>query len=504
MTSQIHEEAPILAPDGKKRPTPLPFFQFSIVILLQLAEPLPLQVIYPFAPQFIRDLGITKGKESQVGYYVGLVHSVFFLTQACTILHWSRISDHVGRKPVILTSLSAISLSMYCFGLSRTFWGLMLCRSLNGALDGNIGVIKGMIAEMTDETNIAQAYAYMTIAWSTAAALGPMIGGSLSRPAERFPRLFGNSEFLKEYPYFLPCAVPATLSAVAWVITYLFLEETVRSPTPVAQYIGFQKGNTTSFTRNGIDDADDTSCAQASSSKADNIQTINNLSPEGENPLPLRSVLTRRVIVAAGNYASLSLVDIAFRAIQPLFFSTPIHLGGLGLQPAAIGNLLSIFGILNGLFQLFFFARMNDRWGSKNIFMVGIASAIPIYLSFPIINTLARHQGYSIAVWAAVSLQIVISVALSLSYGAIFIFISTASPNRASLGATNGLSQMSVSFMRGIGPAAASSLFSLCVDKQYLGSYLVYYILLALVGVSLVIGSLLPGHVWMDRPVRVL
>lgn len=51
MTSQIYEETPILARDRKKRRTPLPFFQFSIVILLQLAEPLPLQVIYPFAPQ---------------------------------------------------------------------------------------------------------------------------------------------------------------------------------------------------------------------------------------------------------------------------------------------------------------------------------------------------------------------------------------------------------------------------------------------------------------------
>jgi len=57
---------------------------------------------------------------------------------------------------------------------------------------------------------------------------------------------------------------------------------------------------------------------------------------------------------------------------------------------------------------------------------------------------------------------------------------------------------MSVSFMRAIGPAAASSLFSLSIDKQYLGGYLVYYILLAIVGVSLFIASMLPRHVWTD------
>jgi hypothetical protein len=54
------EETPLLQPDhdGKKRPTPLPWFQFSITLLLQLAEPMTSQVIYPFAPQvsFVRAL----------------------------------------------------------------------------------------------------------------------------------------------------------------------------------------------------------------------------------------------------------------------------------------------------------------------------------------------------------------------------------------------------------------------------------------------------------------
>ena len=51
--------------------------------------------------------------------------SLFFATQACTVLHWSRLSDHIGRKPVILTGLFGLSLSMYCIALSKTFWGLV-------------------------------------------------------------------------------------------------------------------------------------------------------------------------------------------------------------------------------------------------------------------------------------------------------------------------------------------------------------------------------------------
>ena len=110
--------------------------------------------------QLIRDLGITNGNEGAVGYYVGMMvsgnrvglrvlgmltavapqQSIFFLAQACTILHWSRLSDTIGRKPVILTGLFGISLSMYCFGLSRTFLALVLrCVWLTAAPNTGIG-----------------------------------------------------------------------------------------------------------------------------------------------------------------------------------------------------------------------------------------------------------------------------------------------------------------------------------------------------------------------------
>lgn len=52
--------------------------------------------------------------------------SIFFAAEAATVPHWSRISDHVGRKPVIMTGLAGLSLSMCCFGLSRTFWGAVI------------------------------------------------------------------------------------------------------------------------------------------------------------------------------------------------------------------------------------------------------------------------------------------------------------------------------------------------------------------------------------------
>lgn len=101
-----------------------------------------------------------------------LQQSLFFATEAITVLHWSRFSDRIGRKPVVMIGLFGLSMSMICFGLSRTFWTLVLSRSFNGALNGNVGVLKSMLGEMTDPTNIAQAYSFIPVTWSIGCTLG--------------------------------------------------------------------------------------------------------------------------------------------------------------------------------------------------------------------------------------------------------------------------------------------------------------------------------------------
>lgn len=243
-----------------------------------------------------------------------------------------------------------------------------------------------------------------------ASQLGPIIGGSLARPVDRFPSLFGNNEFLKKYPYFLPCAVPATFSLLAWTVTCLFLKETVVSPTPISELIGLKKE------KKVLAESARPEITQVGSSIKTTPVVVEHAAEDGKI-LSLRELLTFRVVIAAGNYASLSLIDIAFRAVQPLFFSTPIDMGGMGLPPPIIGNILSLAGILNGLFQVFFFAQINDRYGSKKLFITGMASAIPIFATFPLLNYLARVEGYSTLVWAVVLFQIVMSIAISLAYG---------------------------------------------------------------------------------------
>ncbi|OBZ72442.1 Protein ZINC INDUCED FACILITATOR-LIKE 1 [Grifola frondosa] len=472
---QIDEETPLLHEElrnHKPTRTPIPWGQFSILLVLQLAEPLTSQVIYPFTPDLIRNIGITHGDESRVGYYVGLMQSIFFATQAITVLHWSRALT----IPVIMTGLIGLSLSMYCFGLSRTFWGLVV--SLNGALNGNIGVLKSMLAEITDSTNLAQAYAYLPISWSTGSTLGPIIGGSLSRPAERFPELFGNSEFMKTYPYFLACAIPATFSVIACLVTLFFLKETVRSPISIRSLLKLHRGKTDRGTDNQIFKA--------------------TLSEDESGPLPFKALLVHRVILACGNYCMLAIVDSTLRAFQPVFYSTPIHLGGLGLPPHLIGVILSFYGIFNGIMQIFLFRRTHDRFGTKTLYILGISSTLLVFATFPLLNLLAKAEGLTPTVWVAVTLHALLTIPINFSYGCSFMYITASSPNKASLGSVNGMAQMTVSIMRAIGPATANSLFSLSIDDthHYLGGNLVYYVLSVIVCMAIWVGMQLPSKVW--------
>ena len=75
-------------------------------------------------------------------------------------------------------------------------------------------------------------------------------------------------------------------------------------------------------------------------------------------------------------------------------------------------------------------------------------------------------------------------------------YISSAAPNRRSLGATNGIAQMIVSTQRTIGPAASASLFAFSLDNNILGGNFVYVVLLAMVWIGLAVALKLPKNKW--------
>lgn len=132
----------------------------------------------------------------------------------------------------------------------------------------------------------------------------------------------------------------------------------------------------------------------------------------------MRALLTYPVLLSVANYALLAMLDIAYRAIQPLFFATPIEFGGLGQSPARIGAILALFGLANGVFQATCFAKLIDRWGPRRLFLLGMSMFAVLYSIFPLVNHVARQAGETTPlVWALVALQLALTVTCDMAYG---------------------------------------------------------------------------------------
>ncbi|KAJ7650802.1 major facilitator superfamily transporter [Roridomyces roridus] len=437
--------------------TPLPVLQLSIVLLMQLSEPIASQSIFPYINQLVSELDITGGDKKKVGYYAGL-ESLFFLTQAMTVLQWSRTSDRIGRKPVLLMGLLGTAASIYCFGLSRTFWTLVVSRCLSGLLNGNVGVMKSTMGDLTDRTNRADAFAFLPIIWAMGASIGPLIGGSLARPHSRFPEAF-SSPFWVEFPYFLPCLVTGSFVLFCAFVALLFFKETVPAWKPVSAECGSKPSGPRSF---------------------------------GD------LLASRNILLSIGNYVTLAYLNTTHLALLPLFLSMPIEIGGLGLHPPTIGLIMSIYGATSGTFQVLFFARLIRRFGEGRIFMLGISTCPLVFALYPLMSAIAqRRSDLNHLIWVLMGLLIALSALMETAFGAVFMFMTASAP-KSSRGTVNGLAQTSVALARALGPAMSTALFSLSVQHDLLGGRMVYAVYIVLAGGAILFGAQLPERSWDD------
>lgn len=163
-------------------------------------------------------------RKNEVAKWVGMSSAVAGGCQALMAVPWGTASDYVGRKPIVLLCLTFTMVFSIVFGMSQSLAMLLVSRGLLGFLNGNVGIMRTMVAEMVTERELQpRAFSIMPLVWTLGSIFGPAFGGALARPAEKHPALFGGSELLKKYPFVLPNLAAACVFVVGITTGILFL-----------------------------------------------------------------------------------------------------------------------------------------------------------------------------------------------------------------------------------------------------------------------------------------
>jgi multidrug resistance protein len=111
------------------------------------------------------------------GFEVGLLFSSFSIAQFFFAPVMGRLSDRIGRKPVIIISLLGTAVGSFVTGAAGTLWLLFLGRFLDGASGASVSVAQSAITDIAPPEQRARLLGMLGAAFGVGFVFGPAIGG---------------------------------------------------------------------------------------------------------------------------------------------------------------------------------------------------------------------------------------------------------------------------------------------------------------------------------------
>jgi MFS transporter, DHA1 family, tetracycline resistance protein len=368
--------------------SPLFFIFLTVFIdLLGFGIVLPLLPIYSLSYQ---------ASEAEIGILFGS----FSAMQLLFAPMWGRLSDRIGRRPVLIGGLVGTALSYGLFAVADSLPLLFASRILAGFFGANVSTAQAYIADVTTPENRAKGMGMIGAAFGLGFMLGPLIGGELTAVSVHAPGI-----------------AAALLSASAALFGWLKLPEPVRKQGPASRLFRFEQ------VRRAFSDP----------------------------RLGVLLLLSFLFITAFSSFESM----FTLFGIQrfPSWFGIdaaiahPTHADAMRAAPWA-GRYLGVIGLLSAVIQGGFIRRLVPRFGEP-----ALATAGPLILGIAML-----------VIGSASSFGIVIAGCVLMPFGfginnpALFGMISRASPSEEQ-GAYLGLNQSVSSLARMAGPVLGGTLF---------------------------------------------
>lgn len=468
----------------------------------RFAEPITLTSIFPYLPEMIESFHVD---ETNIAFWAGLTSAIFSLSQCLTAVPWGRASDHWGRKPVILLGLTCTMVTSLMWGFSTSLPIAVVARALQGGMNGNVGIIRTMVAEMCPWRELQpRAFSIMPLVWNLGSVLGPAFGGALSNPYHRGPKDDGSADgrLLWKFPYALPNILGSCFFLVGIITGILFLDETLASRKHQRDYgrrLGIEleiaiqrqiKAVKDSFRRLRGEETEPLLSSRNPEYfiPEDTNTTITAVdSKPGDLPSKSKSpsyteVLTPQTILNLLVYTILAMHSIAFDQLLPVFMHHPRSghdilplpsLGdnilrfnaGFGLYSGRIGLLFTAYGIVGIFYQFLIFPPVARKYGVANCLKAVMVIMPVIYILAPfstLAGTVEAAQGTLFALW------LVKGLCSTFAFPCTTILLTNGASSIRVLATVNGIATSVSAIGRAAGPSLSGTLFTWGVKEGYI------------------------------------
>jgi MFS transporter, DHA1 family, tetracycline resistance protein len=188
--------------------------QLAIIFLTIFIDLLGFGLIIPIVPFYLEDM---VHAPEQIGKIIATMIMAYSLMQFIFAPIWGRLSDKIGRRPVILISLAGTAVTHIWFAMATEVWMLYASRILTGIFAATIPSATAYISDITEDHNRAKGMGLVGAAFGLGFILGPALGGILSH--------FGG--------YRIPLFGAALLSFAAFIFAFIKLKESINPQTVI-------------------------------------------------------------------------------------------------------------------------------------------------------------------------------------------------------------------------------------------------------------------------------
>ncbi|ELP92094.1 hypothetical protein EIN_379810 [Entamoeba invadens IP1] len=417
------------------------------LLLMLLIEAMSQTIINSYVGYLIVDMGMAS-TTNESGKYSGWLVSSFSIAQFLSSFFIGSLSDNFGRRPILLGGTFGIAICNVLFGFCTNYYYAISIRLLNGFLNGNVGVIKSYMGELTDDSNRTQTFNFIGLTWSVGAVFGNFMGGVLYNPVRLYPSLFGSSHFFSLFPALLPQLVVTFLGFFGLSLAYFYLLENERKVDEHA----------------------------VQSNKFYSI--LNSLKNTFTGMFHFFRKSNLWSLFCSFEYFLLGFGHTTYMTIFPLLMIASVGKGGFGQTTKEVGYFSAISSVAGFFTTVFCYKPLVHLLGIRyGYFFTTFCTAL-FYGMYPSLEGL---NGSSVPVkWLFYSLNAFCwNLVSQCSFSSIFTLIVNGA-DKDSLGSANGVAQSMASFGRVLGPIMISPLLSwgLTNGLSYpINQYLPFYII---------------------------